>query len=105
MIFTKHDIKQTKRPFSVKTLARRGVWDSDGRYPTFTNGRGMYFDHCEFYRRGRKAAAIVCHLYNVPDDISVVAAQNGLFANVDPMPSWYHDNCTVVIYTPIKPEP
>lgn len=103
MNFTKHDIKQTKRPFSVKTLARRGVWDAGSKTPVFPEGR-MYFDHCEFYRRGRKAAAIVCHLYNVPDDISVVAAQNGLFANVDPMPSWYHDNCTVVIYTPIKPE-
>jgi len=103
MNFTKSKAKRTDRPFSVKTLARRGVWDSDGRYPNFPEGR-MYFDHCEFYRRGRNAAAIVCHLYYVPDDIHTVAAQNGLFANVDPVPSWYSDNCTVVIYTPIKPE-
>ena len=102
MIFTKHEIKRSNRPFNVKTLARRGVWDAGAKYPSFPQGR-MYFDHCEFYRRGRKAAAIVCHLYNVPDDISAVAAANGLFANVDPMPSWYSPNCTVVIYTPTKP--
>ena len=103
VIQTKQKLKNSSRPFSVETLARRGVWDAGNKFPHFSGDR-RYFDHITYYRQGRKAAAIVAQLYNVPDDIHVMAAQHGLFANVDPFPANHHPNCTVVIYTPIKPK-
>lgn len=59
------------------------------------------FDHPYFYRRNRKAAAIVAHLYGWPKvrpECEKAAAMYGLTLNVPDLPSWWYDGTTIVAY-------
>jgi hypothetical protein len=77
-----------------------GPYYSDNPYPgTYHN----QFDHPYFYRRDRKAAAIVAHLYNYPgnhDSCVAIAERYGLaFSAPDDFPSWWFPGATrLVVY-------
>ena len=96
--------KLSKTSFGTKTLARNGVHGRED----YHNGRLRYpyVDHAYYYRKNRRAVAIACHLYHVPDDIHEVAAEHGLLVGIsdDKMKSWYYPGeTTLVVYVAASP--
>jgi hypothetical protein len=61
------------------------------------------FDHLYNYTADRKHVAIVCHLYNVPENLVARAEKMGLIASLPTdMPSWWHSWTTLVLYEKLK---
>ena len=89
--------------FSLECLARHGERGRD----EYGGWNRDAFDHSYYYREGRRAAAIVAHLYphdwgqRVPKLIAW-ADRQGLVASVPTdFPSWWMpDETKLVVYTP-----
>jgi hypothetical protein len=89
----------SKTVFSARVLKREGVHErKEFQYAGALPYR--YMDHAYFYRKNRRAIAIVAHLYHIPDDIYEVAESVGLTVEIRPdIESWWYPNeATVVIY-------
>jgi len=95
--------KLSDKPFGVDVLARNGVWSTD----YWLRGASFeHIDHAYYYRKNRRAVAIACHLYHVPEDIHEWAAEHGLLVGVsdDKMKSWYYPGeTTLVVYVAASP--
>jgi len=96
--------KLSSAPFSLKTLSRRGVYDLYG-YPQF---EASVIDHPQFYRVGKKAAAIVSHTYLKCDEHGFTEARkiaekwNLHFEWFGPDQSWYSPGITsIFMFTPL----
>jgi len=100
--------KLSDAPFSLQTLARRGV--SGDSY--WQNRPTQIIDHSDFYRVNRRAAAIVSHTYLQGDDYGLEMAQEcadnfGLvFEWIGTEQSWYYPGRTsLVVFTPADKHP
>jgi hypothetical protein len=97
--------QSSDRPFTIRTLARGGVHDSEelaGSYdPEFC-------DHPHWYRSRRHARAIAAHLYVTGSDqesavkarqgeILIWAAARGLQASFPDYPSWWYPGWTMLV--------
>jgi hypothetical protein len=99
--------KLTDRQFDLMTLSRgkqhSGARDYSGRHQP--GHHHSSFDHPYFYKRDRKAAAIVAHLYGWPSDTcraecAEIADRYGLKIETPDFPSWwYPGGTTLVVYT------
>jgi hypothetical protein len=103
-----HGWRLSPSPFGLVTLAR-GKTHSGRR--GVDEGRGWWsgtiaraFDHAQWYRRDRKAAAITAHLYEVSSEEQAycrsVAAAYDLSFDMPDFPSWWNPGATtLVMYT------
>lgn len=96
--------------FSLKTLARGGVSDRRNEWPGWMTDATP--DHAEYFRKDRRAVAIVGHNYDGgpgtgshygTDDITEIAKQAGLVVQLAPAgkaASWYYPGaCTLLVIT------
>jgi hypothetical protein len=103
----------TKSEFSLKMLAR-GSTETGGSWCDAQWDRGGWrgdlhavFDHAYYYRRDRRAAAIVAHLYNWPDvraQCEAVAAHYGLTFEAPDYPSWWNLHGTKLVVYRHRPQ-
>jgi hypothetical protein len=93
----RHGWTVSRRPFMIRTLAQGGVHD---RF-AFAGGYDPDFcDHPYWYRAGRRAKAVVAHLYDAKDrhgEIMTWAAARGLQASFPDFPSWRHPDWTMLV--------
>jgi hypothetical protein len=93
--------------FELGTL-QRGKQHSGSRYPEAGGGffgeLSRFFDHPYFYRRERKAAAIVAHLYSLGESNSAdrehceaLAIRLGLRFETPDFPSWWNPGRTIMV--------
>jgi hypothetical protein len=103
----RHDWNLSRRWFGWGQLARRSVmrtrqeeWDS-------TPQPHEVADHCYYFRKDKRPAALAVHLYNWPAEycqasVAAVCSKHGLAAReVTNFPSWWYPGVThLIVYEP-----
>lgn len=95
-----HGWKQSQSPFSVSCLASGASCSRDGLKTWNVEGLKV-LDHPNWFRKDRRAAAAVGHLFEIPDYAKTWAFEHWLQMTVSDFPSWYWPKeCKLVVYTP-----
>ena len=95
----RHGWRQAQSRFTLSALRGGKVHSSRRIYDPSEYFSHPYVDHGFFYRwPDRCAVAVVGHLYDVPEDITAWAVQNGLWVSFPKdFPSWHYPGWTTLV--------